>query len=699
MIYKFTLLLGILLFTGLTPLFADDPPVMNGNETSSPQYFTETNNPVALFPDFTITDAEGDDIKGLTISFNSAGHHSDQDNLSYTNNGWGITGVFDKNTGILKLSGDASPANYQAAVRSITYSNDAALGDVSYDQRELTISFANSDYLASTGHFYEFVGATDAFNTASVNASAKTYYGLQGYLATITSADENTFIKDKIPSNIEWSWIGGSDNELENTWKWITGPETDTIFYDQATKESFGYTNWYTANSEPNNVNDEDYLAINRNGAWGDGDQTNGFSYIVEYGGVDGDPTINMTTTTTLDVVPPKAPGGVTGNLELWLKADAGFTYTSSNDAEWKDQSQNKLALNVNLIQNPSTGTVAPTLAENSNNFNPTLAFDGANTGLASAVDAANFDFSEMTVFSVQQLVPGAYSHCVWHYNNNGSNDLALFIDGGTDNKFNVTVNNATLGNLTTPVLNDDISHLVGFTSNASSSEIYVDAANVLTTTGQSQLPANGALMIGLDADGAEAQDGGNHLKGNIGEVLMYRQKMSDTDRQKVQSYLALKYGITLDQTSATDYLASDGTNKMWTNDNDGYATDIFGIGRDDASGLNQKVSKSVNDGSILTVALDANFTLANNDASRTTEHTNDKQFLVIANNGAALTTQETELDATTGFNIRLAREWKVDATNFTQNISMKFEGYDETWSLIATADGNFSSGVTTIGT
>ncbi|WP_461643850.1 MBG domain-containing protein [Labilibaculum euxinus] len=393
-----------------------------------------------------------------------------------------------------------------------------------------------------------------------------------------------------------------------------------------------------------------------------------------------------------------QSPGGVSTGLNLWLKADAGFTYNSSANAEWKDQSQNKLALNVNLIQSPSAGTVAPTLAENSNNFNPTLAFDGANTGLASAVDAANFDFSEMTVFSVQQLVPGAYSHCVWHYNNDGTNDLALFIDGGTENKFNITVNNGALANLTTPVLNDNVPHLVGFTSNSSSAEIYVDAVDVLTTTGQSQLPANGALMIGLDADNAEAQDGGNHLKGNIGEVLMYRQKLSDLDMQKVQSYLSLKYGITLNQTTATNYLASDGTVIWSANDNAGYTTDIFGIGRDDASGLNQKVSKSVNAGSILTIALNEDFNSANNDAGRTT-HANDLQFLTVANNGAVLTPQVTELDATAGFNIRLAREWKVDATNFAQNISMKFEGYDEDWSIIATSDGDFSSNVTTVGT
>jgi hypothetical protein len=38
---------------------------------------------------------------------------------------------------------------------------------------------------------------------------------------------------------------------------------------------------------------------------------------------------------------------------------------------------------------------------------------------------------------------------------------------------------------------------------------------------------------------------------------------MNATDVQKVESYLALKYGITLDQTNPQDYLASDGSTKM----------------------------------------------------------------------------------------------------------------------------------------
>ena len=701
--YRFTLLLGVLLLATLTSLSVDNPPTMNGNN-ASPTYSTGNYDPVVVFPDFEISDSDGDNIKGITIVF-TGGHHSDQDNLWFTDQN-GITGSFDKSNGILVLSGDASPATYQAAVRSITYTNNAEFSSVNNEQRTLTISLANADYLDFNGHFYEHVTGSYSWAAAKTAAAAKTYYGLQGYLCTVTSEEENSHIL-KIEDDPNGTlWLGASDNDTPNTWKWLSGPENGSIFYqDGSVYDQSSYENWATGQPSGN----EHYLQIFTDnvqpeytpGEWNDRSGGYESGYIVEYGGMTGDPALTMTTTTTLniDLVTPKSPGGIVDNLALWLDAEKGFTYTSATDAEWIDQSHNRLALNVNLIQNPDPGTVAPTLAENSNNFNSTLAFDGANTGLASAVDAADFGFSEVTVFSVQKVASGAHSHCVWHYDDKGVNNLAVFIDGRTTDhpdRFNITVNKNSLGDLTNPVLNDDTPHLLGFASNASSAEVYVDTGYVQTSEGQSPLPGSGAMMIGLDADEAEAQDGDNHLKGNVGEVIMFNKKLSTLDQQKVGSYLALKYGISL----TGNYIASDGTTSMWADDSDGYDQNIFGIGRDDASGLNQKVSKSVSAGTVLTVALDADFTSANNDTERTTEHVNDLQFLTIANNGEAVTPQFSEVDEASGFNVRLAREWKVDATgNFTQNISLKFEGSDDEWTLYKDNDGDFSSGATALGT
>jgi hypothetical protein len=59
-----------------------------------------------------------------------------------------------------------------------------------------------------------------------------------------------------------------------------------------------------------------------------------------------------------------------------------------------------------------------------------------------------------------------------------------------------------------------------------------------------------------------------------------------------IESYLALKYGITLGNTThAVDYLASDGT-VIWAGSTT-YQNDVHGIGRDNTYGLDQRSSKS----------------------------------------------------------------------------------------------------------
>ena len=394
-----------------------------------------------------------------------------------------------------------------------------------------------------------------------------------------------------------------------------------------------------------------------------------------------------------------QSPGGVSTGLELWLKADTGFTYNSITDAEWLDQSTNVLVLNSNLVQGPDSDS-APTFLANHTNFNPAIVFDGVDNGLATALNAANFNFSETTAFSVQQVLANttSESNAIWHYGATGGNDFALFAYPD-DYGFHVALTGGLTIEVTNDILNNDLPNLFGFTGNSSSTELYVNDKEIATSTAMTTLPGNGSILIGLDADGTQAQDGDNHLEGAIGEIIMFDRKLSTTEQQQVNSYLALNYGLSLDQIIATDYIASDGTTVIWdASGNTGYTNNILGIGRDDDSGLDQKVSKSVNQDAILTIALDADFTSENGDVSRTTTHTNDKQFVMVAHNGATTTTQNTEIDAASGLNLRLAREWKIDATDFNQSVSVKFEGFDETWTVIATVDGDFSSNVEIVG-
>jgi hypothetical protein len=109
------------------------------------------------------------------------------------------------------------------------------------------------------GHEYDVILSE---NITWSNANAATIaMGNGWHLATITSAAENAFISSLLPLNVpdrSHFWLGGSDAAVEGTWTWVTG-------------EAFVFASWW--GGEPNNVGNEDYLAMDLRGqmyAWND---------------------------------------------------------------------------------------------------------------------------------------------------------------------------------------------------------------------------------------------------------------------------------------------------------------------------------------------------------------------------------------------------------------------------------------------
>ena len=71
----------------------------------------------------TISDVDSVNLASATVSITS-GFVSSQDILSFTNQK-GITGTYNSTTGVLSLTGNTTLANYQTALRSITYRNSS----------------------------------------------------------------------------------------------------------------------------------------------------------------------------------------------------------------------------------------------------------------------------------------------------------------------------------------------------------------------------------------------------------------------------------------------------------------------------------------------------------------------------------------------------------------------------------------------
>ena len=100
---------------------ANDPPIVT--TTAGNLLYTENDSPTAIDTGLTVTDVDSANLAGATVAI-TAGFVAGQDTLGFTNQN-GISGIYNSGTGVLTLTGSSSVANYQTALRSVTYSNSS----------------------------------------------------------------------------------------------------------------------------------------------------------------------------------------------------------------------------------------------------------------------------------------------------------------------------------------------------------------------------------------------------------------------------------------------------------------------------------------------------------------------------------------------------------------------------------------------
>ncbi|PHM10790.1 cadherin-like domain-containing protein, partial [Nostoc sp. 'Peltigera malacea cyanobiont' DB3992] len=166
------------------------PPIISAS--ASALAYTE-NATTVIDSGITVSDEDSPNLASATVSITS-GFAFAQDTLTLTNQN-GITGSYDSTTGVLTLTGSSTVANYQTALRSITYTNNS--DNPSLTPR--TISFIVNDGAANSTAITRDINIT-AVNDApvAVNDSITTKRNIPVIISatTLLSNDKDVDVSD-----------------------------------------------------------------------------------------------------------------------------------------------------------------------------------------------------------------------------------------------------------------------------------------------------------------------------------------------------------------------------------------------------------------------------------------------------------------------------------------------------------------------
>lgn len=407
-----------------------------------------------------------------------------------------------------------------------------------------------------------------------------------------------------------------------------------------------------------------------------------------------------------------QAPGGVSTNLKLWLKANSGITLnTGSTVAQWNELSgagvtgnfATQPAANVGMTgtQNP------PAYVPQGVNFNPHVAFSAnAVNSVASNnafVGTDLIDPYNNTLLQVIKLrtMNGTGVWFKWQYNNSNSNRLGNEVNNGGANTGKMRFDFRGVNNFSTTVIADQY-YLASCNTTQAQSTIRLNGANDNVVNYGTQAaftaPAANPARVSL---GNEAYGDSYPTTIDIAEVILYNRTLTAAERNKVESYLAVKYGFTLDQSTGNpnDYTSSTGT-VIWNRTaNQPYLNNITGIGRDDGDSLKQRQSRSINPGAMVTI-YHGSYNGGSFPQLNTGNGNNflaDQSYLLFGDNG-----NTTALNRCFSGNpsfLRMNRAWKVQRTGSVGVVTLAVSASAvpaNTKHLLVSTDSAFTAANTT---
>ncbi len=400
------------------------------------------------------------------------------------------------------------------------------------------------------------------------------------------------------------------------------------------------------------------------------------------------------------------APGGVFGNLSYWYRSDRGITSggVGTDITEWTD-----FAYGVPVHQLGDDDLPQLQIgSEDYLNFNMGVNFTDVTQALGN-LDVETLGSREFDIFTfTQKGVSGLRILNIGLDNTtfNGTNwDSPGITASGEvlrrDSIFSIELGYTSIGD-----------NFAGNLNNLKYFQFSNDSVNA-ALNGTDLLPvaishdpmgrAYGGHIFGASYGFPDGDDAG--IVGSIGETIIYGcGQINDEERRRVESYLAVKYGMTLDLVDTLPYLSSAGDTTWLGSLSTSFNNNIFGIGRDDITALDQRVSKSANEeltDIILTIATTNDFMAENQNADRDSL-AEDESFFLVGDDDNLSTGPLVNLELPV-LGQRIPRRWFSQRTGNTGDIYFRSDmaayGFasTDTISLIIADDSLFTENVTVV--
>lgn len=394
---------------------------------------------------------------------------------------------------------------------------------------------------------------------------------------------------------------------------------------------------------------------------------------------------------------PLKGPANVTANLKMWLRADKNVT-GSAPVSQWKDHSGNGYN---------ATAGAGPSVLQTDANFNPALDFTSASSQYMQVAQGTlgNNQYNNAWVYVVNKP-DVSQNHTIFYEQAFGANKVFDFIgpwSSGTNNVYYEFGTNNGSGRINTAWGGSfgnyymwTLGSSTGIsTPTGSRKSISRDGSVLLTNNNNDFLIGNnqpfyiaGGYNTGIPTS--------NMFDGKIAEIIMYTGVPTPLEQEKIQSYLAIKYGLTKNSADnigtaedERDYFASDGTVVVDYSAFTSYLNHLTVIGRDDASELDQRISKGQSSAAVLTI--DKGGPLPN-----------DRDFIAAGDNVAAA---GYNTDVPIGYERRINRVWRTQVTGSPGNVGISVNITDlgvpfglqpAEYALLIDTDETFASGAST---